>query len=170
MLAPAVRTVIATSFTPTLDSGRARRPYGLVRALAAHGPVDLVYGAFGGERPDPAYGEVGGVRLHPVERPGRLERLPAYLRARRAGVPSNFARGVWPGLRAQTTALATEPGTRVVAEGPIVAAALLPLAARRPVVYRAHNLGSAFGHRLEDAGLTKKQLERFERLAPAALR
>jgi hypothetical protein len=55
-------------------------------------------------------------------------------------------------------------GTRVVAEGRIVAAALLPLAARRPVVYRAHNLESAFGHRLEDAGLTKKQLERFERL------
>jgi polysaccharide biosynthesis protein PslH len=159
-----VRTVLATSFTPTLDSGRARRTYGIVRALGAHGPIDLVFGAFGAERPDPAYGEVDGVRLHRVERPGRLERLPAYLRARRAGVPDDFARGVWPGLLSQTSALAGEPGTRVVAEGPIAAAALLPLAARRPVVYSAHNLESAFRHRLEDTRLTKKQLERFERL------
>jgi hypothetical protein len=70
----------------------------------------------------------------------------------------------WSALLSRTTSLAAEPGTRVVAEGPIAAAALLPLAARRPVVYSAHNLESAFGHRLEDAGLTKKQLERFERL------
>jgi glycosyltransferase involved in cell wall biosynthesis len=159
-----VRTVVATSFTPTLDSGRARRTYGLVRALAAHGPVDVVYGGFGAERPDSAYGRVDGVRLHQVERPGWLRRLPAYLRARRAGVPDDFARGVWPGLLSQTTTLVDETETRVVAEGPIAAATLLPLAARRPVVYSAQDLESAFRHRLEDTFLTKRQLERFERL------
>lgn len=159
-----MHTVLATSFTPTLDSGRARRTYGLVRALAAHGPVDVVYGAFGAERPDPGYGEINGVRLHRVERSGRLARLPAYLRARRGGVPSDFARGVWPGLLARTNSLVGDPSARVVADGPIAAAALLPLAARRPVVYSAHNLESAFRHRLEDTRLTTQQLERFERM------
>ena len=46
-----MRTVFATSHTPTLDSGRARRTYGVVRALAASGEVDLVYGAFGAAAP-----------------------------------------------------------------------------------------------------------------------
>ena len=56
-----MRTILATSFTPTLDSGRARRTYGIVRALAAIGPVDLVYGAFGADAPDPAYGRIQAV-------------------------------------------------------------------------------------------------------------
>ena len=80
---------IATSFTPTLDSGRARRTYGIVRALAAHGPVDLVYGAFGADRArTPPTRRSTGLRLHRVERPGPLEpaaRLPARPPARRAG-------------------------------------------------------------------------------------
>jgi glycosyltransferase involved in cell wall biosynthesis len=159
-----VHTVLATPFTPTLDSGRARRTYGLARALAAHGPLDLVYGAFSAERPDPAYEEVSGVRLHRVERPSTLARLPAYVRARVGGVPDDFARGIWPDLVSVTSSLAREPDTRVVAEGPIAAAALLPLAARRPLVYSAHNLESSFRHRLDDTRLTRKQLERFERI------
>src|SRR5688500_5121759 len=93
----AVRTVVATPFTPTLDSGRARRTYGIVSALAKHGPVDVVFGAFGGPAPDPAYRERPGVKLHRVDRPGAAARVPAYLRARAAGVPGELARGVWPG-------------------------------------------------------------------------
>jgi glycosyltransferase involved in cell wall biosynthesis len=159
-----MRTAIATSFTPTLDSGRARRTYGIVRALAASGEVDLVYGAFGADRPDPAYERIEGLRLHRVERPGRLSRLGAYARARRQGVPEAFARGIWPELAEQAAALAEDAETRVIAEGPIAAAALLGLAAQRPAIYSAHNLESSFRHRLDDAEMSLAALERFERL------
>jgi glycosyltransferase involved in cell wall biosynthesis len=159
-----MRTAIATSFTPTLDSGRARRTYGIVRALAAGGPVDLVYGAFGADRPDPAYEGIPGLSLHRVERPGTVARLPAYLRARLRGVPDDFARGIWPELASRTAALAAGEETRVIAEGPVAAAALLSVAARRPAVYDAHNLESAFRHRLEEADMSAAALERFERL------
>jgi glycosyltransferase involved in cell wall biosynthesis len=160
-----MRTAIATSFTPSLDSGRARRTYGIVRALAAGGPVDLIYGAFGAASPDPAYEEIAALRLHRVERPGPLERLPVYARARLRGVPDDFARGIWPGLATRAAELSErEDTTRLIAEGPVAAAALLPLAARRPAVYSAHNLESAFRHRLEEAGMSSSALERFERL------
>jgi glycosyltransferase involved in cell wall biosynthesis len=162
-----MRTVLATSFTPTLDSGRARRTYGVVAALARHGQLDLVYGAFGAPRPDPLYERLPNLCLHPVQRPGRLERMPAYLRARLEGVPSDFARGIWGGIATSVEALAdTEAGepVRIVAEGPVVAAALLRLAARRPACYCAHNLESTFRHRLAESGMSKRSLERFERL------
>lgn len=160
-----MRTVLATTHTPTLDSGRARRTYGIVRALAAHGPVDLVYGAFGAPEPDPAYESVTGVRLHPVERPSPLARAPAYLRARLSGVPGDFARGVWPGVPALVESLAP-PGAeiRVVADGPVAATGLLPLAKRRPAIYSAHNLESSFRHRLDEANMSSGSLQRFERL------
>jgi len=159
-----MRTVIATSFTPTLDSGRARRTHGIVRALAALGPVDLVYGAFGAEDPDPAFERIEGLTMHRVERPGALERLPAYARARLRRIPDDFARGIWPGVAKRTAKLSEDERTRVVAEGPVAAAALLPLASRRAAVYDAHNLESAFRHRLDDAKMSRADLERFERL------
>jgi polysaccharide biosynthesis protein PslH len=157
-----MRTVIATSFTPTLDSGRARRTHGIVRALARLGPVDLVYGAFGADVPDPAFGRIEGLRLHRVGRPGALERLPAYARARLRRVPEDFARGIWPGVARCTAELSEDPSTRVVAEGPVAGAALLPLATRREAIYDAHNLESAFRHRLEITKMSQADLERFE--------
>lgn len=160
-----MRTVLATPFTPTLDSGRARRTYGVVRALAAAGPVDIVHGVFGATDPDPAYLELDAVQLHPVGRPGTIERIPAYLRARRRGVPDDFARGIWPGVAARTEDLARRsPAARVIAEGPIAAAALLRFAARRPLIYCAHNLESSFRHRLGSEGISQRGMERFERL------
>jgi glycosyltransferase involved in cell wall biosynthesis len=160
-----MRTVIATSFTPTLDSGRARRTHGIVRALATQGPVELVYGAFGAEGPDRAFERIEGLTLHRVERPGALERLPAYARARLRRIPEDFARGIWPGVARKTAELCDgDEGARVVAEGPVAAAALLPLAARRPAAYDAHNLESAFRHRLDDVRMSRAGLERFERL------
>jgi glycosyltransferase involved in cell wall biosynthesis len=160
-----MRTVVASSYMPTLDSGRARRTYALIRALAANGPVTLVYGAFGGSAVDPAYDGIEGLDLRRVERPGRFERLPAYGRARLAGVPDDFARGIWPRLAAVAAKAAggDEP-SRLVAEGPVAAAAMLPLARRRPVVYSAHNLESSFRHRLDRDRIPKRALERFERL------
>jgi polysaccharide biosynthesis protein PslH len=99
-----------------------------------------------------------------VERPPATTRLPAYVRARAAGVPGELARGIWPGLGSETARLAAQDtGARVVADGPVAAAALLGLARRRAVVYSAHNLESGFRHRLSDSRLTHSGLERFER-------
>lgn len=160
-----METVLATPFTPTLDSGRARRTYGIARALAAQGPVEIVYGRFGAAQPDPAYADLERVNLHPVERPGRLARVPAYLRARSRGLPGDFARGIWPDLADRTTRLADErDAPRVVAEGPLAAASLLSFAKRHPAVYCAHNLESAFRHRLGDTAESRRGFERFERL------
>ena len=160
-----MRTVLATSHTPTLDSGRARRTYGLVRALAAHGKVDLVYGAFGAAEPDAAYRSIPSTALHPVGRPSAVARTPAYLRARLAGVPDDFARGIWPGLVQHAARLAEDGDeVRLIADGPVAAAALLPVAARRPAIYSAHNLESSFRHRLGEADMSSRAVERFERL------
>lgn len=160
-----MRTVLATSFTPTLDSGRARRTYGIARALATHGPVELVYGAFGAPEPDPAFAAIPRLRLHRVARPGRVQRAPAYLRARLSGVPKDFARGVWPQVARRAAALAREDGeSRVIADGPVTAAALLPYAARHPAVYSAHNLESSFRHRLDEKAMPLRAVRRFETL------
>ena len=158
-----MRTILATSHTPTLDSGRARRTYGIVRALAANGQVDLVYGAFGADEPDIAYRSLPSVALHRAERPGALDRAPAYLRARLSGVPKDFARGIWPAVPAAVEELAGHED-RVIADGPVAAAALLLLAGRRPAIYSAHNLESSFRHGLEDASASPRALRRFERL------
>ena len=157
--------MIATPFTPTLDSGRARRTYGIVKALAQHGPVDMVYGAFGAGAPDPAYEALDGLRLHRAESPSAAVRLPVYLRARVVGgAPEGFARGVWPQVAALTQKLADrDAGARVIADGPVAAAGLLALAKRRAVVYSAHNLESAFRHQLSDTSLSPGGLVRFER-------
>ncbi|HEX3360031.1 MAG TPA: glycosyltransferase [Solirubrobacterales bacterium] len=162
-----MRTVIATSFTPTLDSGRARRTYGVVAALARHGEVDLVYGRFGADRPDRHFEALPNIAFHAVDRPGRVARLPAYVRARSRGIPDDFARGIWPGIPAAVEKLVDRPDrerVRIVAEGPVVAAALLPLAAQRPACYCSHNLESSFRHQLEESGMSRQALERFERL------
>ena len=160
-----MRTVLVTSFTPSLDSGRARRTYGIARALASLGPVDLVYGAFGADEPDPRVEAIEGLALHRVERPGTPRRAPAYLRARLAGVPDDFARGIWPGTLSRARTLTRGDGAiRLVADGPTSAAALLPLARRRTAIYSAHNLESSFRHRLSDATMSPRSLVRFERL------
>jgi polysaccharide biosynthesis protein PslH len=159
-----VKSVVATAFTPTLDSGRGRRTYGIVGALAAHGRVDVVFGAFGAADPDPAYARLPQVALHRVDRPSAAARLPAYARARLAGVPAELARGVWPRIASLTGRLVAEDAAgRVVADGPVAAAALLGLARRRAVVYSAHNLESGFRHRLADTRMSRSSLERFER-------
>jgi len=160
-----MRTVLATPFTPSLDSGRGRRTYGIVRALAAQAPVDVVYGAFGAAEPDAAYTNLANARLHRVDRPGLLSRGPAYLQARLRGVPGDFARGVWPNIASRTAELAQGPAAvRVIAEGPIAAAALLSFAGRHSTVYCSHNLESSFRHRLDEEGMSRRGLRRFESL------
>ena len=68
--------------------------------------------------------------------------------------------------------LAPRDDVRVIADGPTEAAALAGLARRRPVIYNAHNLESAYRHELQASGGlgSPRKLRRFERgvLARAA--
>jgi len=165
--------VLVSVHTPILRSGRAVRTYGVVRALAAAGDgVTFVYVRFGGEEPDAAHRAIPGVRFEAVEPSRGLRRALAYAAARARGVPDDFARGVSPELAATVRRLAPEAATRVIADGPTEAAALAGLARRRPVIYNAHNVESAYRHELAaSAGLgSPATLRRFERgvLARAA--
>jgi glycosyltransferase involved in cell wall biosynthesis len=156
--------LFVTVHTPVLESGRAVRTYGVVRALAASGDgVTLLYVRFGAPEPDAAFRSIEGIELHGVAPSRGARRAFAYARARLGGVPEAFARGVSPELAAAADRLARR-GDRVIADGPVAAAALGGLARRRPVVYNAHNLESAFRHDLRESGLgSARALRRFER-------
>jgi len=165
--------VLVSVHAPILRSGRAVRTYGVARALAAAGGrVTFVYVRFGGDGPDAAHRAIPGVAFEAVEPSRGLRRALAYSAARLRGVPHDFARGVSPELTATVARLAADPATRVIADGPTEAAALAGLARRRPVIYNAHNLESAYRHELAaSAGLgSPRRLRRFERgvLARAA--
>jgi glycosyltransferase involved in cell wall biosynthesis len=158
--------LLVSVHTPVLRSGRAVRTYGVARALAAAGDgLTFVYVRFGGDEPDAAHRAIPGIRFAPVEPSRGLRRALAYAAARARRVPDDFARGVSPELAAAVAHLAPDPATRVIADGPIEAAALARLASRRPVIYNAHNLESAYRHELEASGGlgSPAQLRRFER-------
>jgi polysaccharide biosynthesis protein PslH len=161
-----VSDLVVSVHAPILRSGRAVRTYGVARALAAAGDgLTFVYVRFGGEGPDAAYRAIPGIAFEAVEPSRGLRRLLAYGAARLRGVPDDFARGVSPELVATVRRLAPSDATRVIADGPTEAAALAGLARRRPVIYNAHNLESAYRHELEaSTGLgSPQQLRRFER-------
>ena len=160
-----MRDLLVTTHTPVLRSGQALRTYGIARALAADRGLDLLYVRFGAGEPDAAFSSIGGAQLHAVV-PGRgLGRSYAYARARASGVPDGFARGISRELSARASALADAiDRARVVADGPIAAAALSRLAHRRPVIYNAHNLESSFRHELSGAdGRERERMRLFER-------
>jgi glycosyltransferase involved in cell wall biosynthesis len=163
-----VRTVLVTEHTPRLDSGHGLRRYAVARALAAERPLDIVYVVFGGAEHAPEYGDAERFRLHPVEASRGARRAALYARARLAGVPRGFARGISPELVEAVEKHSGEGAVRVVADGPVPAAALL-VAGRRPFVYNAQNVESDVrprtgGRRPGSAAL----LRRFERRLLAA--
>jgi glycosyltransferase involved in cell wall biosynthesis len=144
-----VSDLLVTTHTPVLRSGQAVRTYGVARALAAHGPLTLLYVRFGAAEPDGAFRAIPGVELRAVVPSRGPRRALAYASARRAGVPRDFARGVSRELADAAARAAAEPDRgRVIADGPIAAAALARLARTRPVIYNAHNLESGFRHEL----------------------
>jgi len=154
--------LLVTDHTPALGSGRAMRTYMTVRALAGLAPVEVLYPVFGGPEPDAAFAAIPNVTYTAVEPSRGLARALAYARARAAGTPPGFARGISPELVAAAARLA-EDAERVIADGPVPAAALSGLARRRPVIYSAQNVESAFrppGDR--DTG-RRQALARFER-------
>jgi glycosyltransferase involved in cell wall biosynthesis len=147
-------TLLVSSYTPVLGSGRAMRTYGLVRALALLGPVDLLYARFGAPAPGREFAGIDGVRLHEVRPTRGRRRVLAVARALAAGVPRAVARGVSAELAEAATRLSAGH-ERVVADDPMAAVALGALG--RPVIYSAHNLESAFR---DDWG---SRVEAFER-------
>ena len=157
-------TLVVSSYMPTRGSGRAARTYGIVRALAADGPVDLLHTGFGADEPHPAYEAVEGLRLHAVSNSRGARRAVAWARARATGVPRAVSRGVSPDLTAAAERLAGVPGRdRVIAEDAMAAVSLLPLARRRPVIYSANNLESAFRPGRDPDWGSRRRLRAFER-------
>jgi glycosyltransferase involved in cell wall biosynthesis len=133
---------LVSSVTPTLRSGAGLRSYGVTAALARHDAVEISYVVFGEARPAPEYEALSNVTTRPLHGSRGLRRGLEYLRARARGVPGLIARGVSPELsRAPHDAPAD---ARMIADGPVVAAALLPLTKTREIVYLAHNLESGF--------------------------
>ncbi|HSZ05120.1 MAG TPA: glycosyltransferase [Solirubrobacteraceae bacterium] len=156
--------LLVTTHTPVLGSGQAVRTYGVARALAAHGPLTLLYVRFGATEPDGAFRAIPGVELRAVVPSRGPRRALAYASARRAGVPRDFARGVSRELAFAVAQAAAEPDRgRVIADGPIAAAALARLARTRPVLYNAHNVESGFRHELEGRVAGREAMRAFER-------
>ncbi len=160
-----MRDLLVSTHTPVLRSGQTMRTYGIARALATAGDgLTLLYARFEGNEPDAAFSAIEGVELREVLPSRGARRLLAYGGARMRGVPEGFARGISAELAREAARLAGVPGRgRVIADGPIAAAALAGLARRRPVVYNAHNLESAFRGELSEEGGTVAGLRRFER-------
>lgn len=160
-----MRDLLVTTHTPVLRSGQALRTYGVGRALAAQGGLTLLYARFGAEEPDAAFRAIPGIELCEVVPSRGTQRALTYAGARLSGVPSDFARGISSELASEAARLAAEPERgRVIADGPIAAAALARLAHQRPVIYNAHNLESGFRHELGDRGAhERKRMRAFER-------
>lgn len=138
------------------------RTYAIARALATHGELDLLYVRFEASEPDMAFESIPGITLHEITPSRTLRRLSAYMGARLRGVPDGFARGISRELGLDASRLAAHPGRRrVIADGPIAAAALSGLAARRPVIYNAHNFESGFRGELGGSG-SERALRSFE--------
>ncbi|MGI8511707.1 MAG: glycosyltransferase, partial [Solirubrobacteraceae bacterium] len=136
---------------------------GIVRALALHRPVDVLYARFGALSPAPEYERAPGVAFHAVTPSRGAGRAIAYARARAAGTPGGWARSVSAELTREAVRLAGAPGRgRVIADGPEAAVALRALARRRAVIYNAHNVESSFREQIGGLG-SARRLEAFER-------
>ncbi|MDQ6751485.1 MAG: hypothetical protein M3Z33_12130, partial [Actinomycetota bacterium] len=157
--------LLVTAHTPTLGGGRSLRVYAVARALAALGGLDVLYVRFGADEPSAELQTIEGATYTAVDPSRGLRRALAYGRARARGVPTGFARGISPELaEAAETAMGAPGRGRMIADGPVVAAALRPLRHRHPIVYLAHNVESAFRHELPGREWgSRRMLERFER-------
>lgn len=151
-----MKHLLLTSQTPRLSGGSGLRTYGVTAALARGSDVEVAYIAFGADRPAPEYAALERVTTRRLEASRGLTRALEYARARIRGVPAAFARGVSREL--VDGASSVGPEVRVIADGMVVAGALLPLARRREVVYLASNFESGFRR-----DFVREGLARFER-------
>jgi len=144
-----VRDLLISAHTPVLRSGRALRTYGVARALAARGGLDLLYTRFEGDEPDATFRAIPGIEFHEVRTTRGSRRVLSYAKARLARIPITVARGISPDLATHAARLAALPNRGlVVADGPLVATTLAQLSRKRAVVYNAHNFESGFRHEL----------------------
>jgi polysaccharide biosynthesis protein PslH len=158
-----VRTILVTEHTPRLDSGHGLRRYAVARALALEEPLDIVYTVFGPHEPAREFADPDRFVLHPVRASRGLRRAALFARALASGVPRGFARGISPELVAGVEAVAGRGAARIVADGPVPAAALL-VAARRPFTYNAHNVETDLRARANDRAVgSARLLRRFEK-------
>jgi polysaccharide biosynthesis protein PslH len=150
--------LLVTAITPRLGSGTGLRTYGVVAALARHGPVEVAYVVWGAPEPAAEYGWLPNVTLRELRGTRGPRRAVEYALARARGVPRDLARGVSPALG--DAAREAPSGVRVIADGPVAAAAVVPLARRRKMVYLAHNLeSSGFRRESERPGLARFEHE-----------
>lgn len=134
--------LLVSSVTPGLGSGTGLRTYGVVAALARRRSVHISYVCFDGAQAAREYQALPNVTMEAMIASRGPRRGFEYVRARLRGVPGSLARGVSPELARAATGAPAD--VRVIADGPVAAAALLPLARSRGAVYLAHNLESAF--------------------------
>src|SRR4051812_3708422 len=99
-----------TPRAPGGGGGGRLRPDGVVRALAGHGPVDVLYPAIDETPPSPEYRAMANVSVHPVEPKRGPGRGVAFAGAVARGVPPGFARGMSRELVAAAEELADAPG------------------------------------------------------------
>jgi polysaccharide biosynthesis protein PslH len=133
---------VITSVTPTVSSGAGLRTYAVVAALSRIGTTTVLFVRHPAREVDHTFSALAGVRFVEV-RPSRgVGRALTYTRSRIEGVPDGLARGISQEMK--QAAAAIPQCQAVVADGPVVAAAVLSLARRRRAAYLAHNLESGF--------------------------
>ncbi len=157
-------TLIVTPYTPREGSGRGLRTIGIVRALARMDDVEVAYVEFDGTDVAPVLQRDPRIALRRLHASRGAARAYVYARARLAGTPRAFARGVVPELIPRPDDLARFD--RIVADGPAAAAALVLVGRMPKVVYNAHNLEfrfrSGFANAARDYG-SASRLVGFER-------
>ena len=138
----------------------------MIRALAARGPVDVLYVRFGAHAPTGEYTSRPNIRLHAVDSSRGLRRAAAVAGSRLAGAPSWLARVASPELRAGHDARASRGSGRVIADGIAVRVALRSLEGGHQLVLNAHNLESDLQAQLGTAkpGAIKRLTELEARL------
>ena len=152
-----MKHLLVSSVTPTLRSGAGLRTYGVTAALARRHEIESAFVVFGASAPAPEYSQLGSVTMRQLHASRDRRRVLEFARALRRGIPVGVARGISPALSHVLDGVPAD--TRVIADAPVAAAALLPFARDRELVYLAHNVESS-GFR---GGFESVQLERFER-------
>jgi glycosyltransferase involved in cell wall biosynthesis len=138
------RDLFISTFSPRLGNGRDLRTYTVIRALAAHGPLDVLYTPYGGP---PAEDFVADptITLHEIEKSRGGSRALMAARMRASGWPWGIARACSPEFRTTALRLAGSADRgRVIVGDWNAMAMLMSFACHRPVIYNAHNVESSY--------------------------
>ena len=159
-------TLIVSSFTPRADNGRGVRGVTIARAIARNEDVEIAYVEFDGSKP------ADGASRRAADPPA-----PPPCLARRSGAASSLraraSRGSRPRTRAgsrrscATRRRELDGFDRVIAEGPIAAAALFPVEQKVPFIYNGANVESGFRGELQDGETARVRLPGAARVVRA---